>query len=92
MAKDIIVTFDLEDPKGDDYPRAYDFLSSLGLRVESKNIMLPSAALWGIWHAEMTLEQVRDGLVNGLEGVGLKVKALLVAEYTQFAWLGDKVP
>lgn len=90
--KHIVVTFDLVNPTLEQYRKAYEAFYSVGLHSESQNAGLPMSTLLGIWHDDaVSMELLRNILVNALTKIGVTPRAIFVASFDYAAWFGPKV-
>jgi len=90
---EVVVTFDLEDASPAQYAAARRTLRSLGFKNVMQGIHLPSTTFVGTWMLEAApLSEIRDSLVVALVDAGTAPKNILVAAFSQLAFMGDQVP
>jgi hypothetical protein len=89
--KGILVTFDLANATGAHYTQAYRYLAALGLHSVANGVSFPSTVVVGPWYQQSSPAEIRNALWTAMRGLGIPLSRLLVAEYAEMAWFGDKV-
>lgn len=88
---DLIISFDLENPKSGDYLKAYKALGAVGFYSTADGIELPTTTVIGKWWQTNTIAEVRGIFWSILSQADVTPSHILVAEYTICGFYGRKV-
>jgi hypothetical protein len=85
---DVVLTFDLGGQDADGYRRAREVLAGLGFSRVAKGLVLPNTTFIGKWWPNENVSEARNVIWHALSRAGVEPTHLLVAAYTECAWIG----
>lgn len=91
--RSLIVAFEFgNDATVEHYNVLYSRLAGLGFSVAIQGTFLPRNILVGHWFDELEMQQIRSLLWQHLVSAGVPLTRLIVADYSQLAYIGPRVP